>query len=271
MAFGENLMNLRKQNKMTQEQVAEKLEISRQTVSNWELNQTKPDLDQLIGLSRLYNVSLDELAEIDIKASHVEKRPTLQKVETRFSKCRRYLIENKNIWIMILALLCIIAMGICGMVDYALNNNITWSSVPLISIIFGYIVILPLFAKKHKIVLFILFITVAILPYLYLLESVLPIKNWYNSLAVPIASISVIGLWTSYAICKYLKINEWYKVAILVSMWAGIITPIINYIAGSTHSYLSFQNITNIFSSLVISLLCIIYGYIRSTKKSNKK
>lgn len=270
MSFGENLINLRKQNKMTQEQVAEKLQISRQTVSNWELNQTKPDLDQLIGLSKLYHVSLDKLADIDIKNVYEENKFLQKTMESNLLKCKRFLIENKKVGSMILALICIIAMGICAMVDYVLNDKITWSAVPIVSIVFGYGVILSLFVKKRKSLKFLLAITIAILPYLYLLEFMLPIKDWYYALAVPITMVALIGLWLSYFIYRYLRINDWYKAAIFVFMWAGVLSPIINHIANDL-PYLSFQNFTNYFSSSVISLLCIIYGYIRSTKKVSKR
>lgn len=55
------LVNLRKQNSLSQEALAEKLGISRQAVSKWERAEASPDTDNLILLARLYGVSLDEL------------------------------------------------------------------------------------------------------------------------------------------------------------------------------------------------------------------
>lgn len=55
------LMNLRKENGYSQEELAEKIGISRQAVSKWERAESAPDTDNLIALSRLYHVSLDEL------------------------------------------------------------------------------------------------------------------------------------------------------------------------------------------------------------------
>lgn len=55
------LVNLRKQNGLSQEQLAEKIGVSRQAVSKWERSEASPDTDNLILLARLYNVSLDEL------------------------------------------------------------------------------------------------------------------------------------------------------------------------------------------------------------------
>ena len=55
------LYELRKQNGLSQEEVADKLGISRQAVSKWERAEASPDTDNLILLSKLYNVTLDEL------------------------------------------------------------------------------------------------------------------------------------------------------------------------------------------------------------------
>ncbi len=59
------LVNLRKQNNLSQEALAEKLGISRQAVSKWERAEASPDTDNLILLARLYGVSLDELLQTE--------------------------------------------------------------------------------------------------------------------------------------------------------------------------------------------------------------
>jgi HTH-type transcriptional regulator/antitoxin HipB len=59
------LVELRKRNGLSQEQLAEKLGLSRQAISKWERAEASPDTDNLIMLSRLYGVSLDELLNSD--------------------------------------------------------------------------------------------------------------------------------------------------------------------------------------------------------------
>lgn len=56
-----NLKRLRKNSKLTQEQLAEKLNVSRQTVAKWESGEALPDLDNCILMSKLYKISLDDL------------------------------------------------------------------------------------------------------------------------------------------------------------------------------------------------------------------
>jgi transcriptional regulator with XRE-family HTH domain len=61
MSLGEKLLSLRKKAALSQEEVGEKLGVSRQTVSKWETDQTVPELIKAKLLSQLYNVSYDYL------------------------------------------------------------------------------------------------------------------------------------------------------------------------------------------------------------------
>ncbi|MGE0003835.1 MAG: helix-turn-helix domain-containing protein, partial [Candidatus Izemoplasmatales bacterium] len=61
MTLGEKLMEWRKNKGLSQEQLAEKLGLTRQSVSLWETDQTNPSLDNLVQLANLYHVSLDQL------------------------------------------------------------------------------------------------------------------------------------------------------------------------------------------------------------------
>ena len=61
MNIGQNILNLRKSAKLSQEQLAEKIGVTRQTISNWELEESSQDLKQAKALSKIFNVSLDDL------------------------------------------------------------------------------------------------------------------------------------------------------------------------------------------------------------------
>lgn len=66
MELNEKLISLRKKNKLTQAQVAETLDVSRQAISNWETGAVLPSTDNLKSLSRLYQVPADDLLNDDI-------------------------------------------------------------------------------------------------------------------------------------------------------------------------------------------------------------
>ena len=60
-SVGDRLLELRNKRNMTQENLAEELQVSRQSISKWELNKTLPDVEKLVQLSELYQVSMDYL------------------------------------------------------------------------------------------------------------------------------------------------------------------------------------------------------------------
>lgn len=65
MTLGEKISKLRTTNKMSQGDLAEKLSVSRQSISKWETNASVPELDKLIQLSDLFGISLDDLVRSD--------------------------------------------------------------------------------------------------------------------------------------------------------------------------------------------------------------
>ena len=67
MTFGEKLLELRKQNNFSQEELAEKLGVSRQAISRWESGETMPDSPNLLQISNLFGVSADYLLRDDYK------------------------------------------------------------------------------------------------------------------------------------------------------------------------------------------------------------
>lgn len=73
MSLGNSLFNARKRSGLSQEEVAEKLGVSRQTISKWELDETLPDIRQSKRLSNLYHLTLDELIDFDIDVKEIEQ------------------------------------------------------------------------------------------------------------------------------------------------------------------------------------------------------
>lgn len=87
MQIGERLKAARTERKITQEYLAEKTGVSRQTVSNWENNHSYPDIISLIKMSDLYSISLDELLKEDTKMiEHLEESTNTFKSRQRLSR-----------------------------------------------------------------------------------------------------------------------------------------------------------------------------------------
>lgn len=73
--LSENLYKLRKLHKLSQEQVGERLGVSRQAVAKWETGETAPDIHNCVALARLYDVSVDDLVNYDSAGSDMVVPP----------------------------------------------------------------------------------------------------------------------------------------------------------------------------------------------------
>ncbi|MDE7267605.1 MAG: helix-turn-helix domain-containing protein [Lachnospiraceae bacterium] len=94
MKFSEKLLTLRKAKDFTQEQLAEKLDVSRQSVSKWESGQATPDLEKIVELSAIFDVTTDyllkssEIDDLSVKTEMLEKQQQMMLVR-----------EQKQHWI----------------------------------------------------------------------------------------------------------------------------------------------------------------------------
>ena len=80
MSIGNNISNLRKKNNLSQEELAEKVGVTRQTISKWELDETSPDINQAKIISQTFNISLDELTDNDVNNVIIEKVSNTEKL-----------------------------------------------------------------------------------------------------------------------------------------------------------------------------------------------
>ncbi|MDE5631127.1 MAG: helix-turn-helix domain-containing protein, partial [Bacilli bacterium] len=71
MEFGEKLQNLRKASNLNQEQLADMLNVSRQSVSKWESGATYPEMDKLIAMAKIFNCSIDDLVNNEVKGKEI--------------------------------------------------------------------------------------------------------------------------------------------------------------------------------------------------------
>lgn len=73
MNFGKKLLDARKKANLSQEEIAEKLNITRQTVSKWESNETVPNINQVKLLAKIYKISLEELLNYNKVDEEIER------------------------------------------------------------------------------------------------------------------------------------------------------------------------------------------------------
>ena len=107
MNLGNKIIKLRKRDKLSQEMLADKIGVSRQTISNWELNVTKPDTEYIKKISNVFGVSIDELLDNDIRDIMEKKISNTEKLTNK---------NTKNIKIVLVTLYFIISKVILQIV-----------------------------------------------------------------------------------------------------------------------------------------------------------
>lgn len=109
--LGNKLVKLRKENKLSQDSLADKLGITRQTISNWELNITKPDIVQIKNISEIFNISIDELLDNNTKDIIEKKISNTEKLTNKTNKYIKItLITLITLYFIILIFLIIITI-----------------------------------------------------------------------------------------------------------------------------------------------------------------
>lgn len=100
MDLGSKILELRKKHQLSQEKLGEKVGVTRQTISNWELNETLPDTKQLISLSQALLISIDELVGNN----------TQNLLEQKVEKVEEKITTNNNLTKLLIALIVLVAL-----------------------------------------------------------------------------------------------------------------------------------------------------------------
>lgn len=128
MSLGSNIIKIRKDNNMSQEEFAEIFNVTRQTISNWENTKSYPDIETLIKISDRFNISLDVLLKEDIEL--VKDIDTKVKETAKYKKILRIVTCVLAILISVFCLVTIIFIA-----KLAVIWRIVLSAVVLIWII----------------------------------------------------------------------------------------------------------------------------------------
>ena len=94
MEFNNKLYELRKRKGLSQEELANRLNVSRQTVSKWEVGESSPDMEKLVAISELFDISLDELV-LDKVAKKEEPSEQIVKSEL-YSDIKEHVLTEDN-------------------------------------------------------------------------------------------------------------------------------------------------------------------------------
>lgn len=128
MTIGKKIERLRLNKKLTQEKLADKLDITRQTLSNWESDITSPDLKQAKKLSNIFGVSLDELVGNELNVIQ-EKLVNTEKLTIK---------QTKFIKVLLVTIYFIVLLSVIGVGVYFYNKRDFTSDMQLDFVCSGY-------------------------------------------------------------------------------------------------------------------------------------
>lgn len=149
MDFSEKLLTLRKAKDLTQEQLAERLNVSRQSVSKWESGQAVPEPDKIVVLSAVFDVTTDyllkssEIDDLSVKTEMLEKQQEQMLArEQRQRKIRECVLYGVVIYLILISV-------------YFLQNALFWEYVFWESKIWGLGIVIAEFLAATAAVVFV--------------------------------------------------------------------------------------------------------------------
>ncbi|MBR2902707.1 MAG: helix-turn-helix transcriptional regulator [Clostridia bacterium] len=153
MTVGEKIQKYRKSLNLSQEELGQKLLVSRQTISLWEKDQTVPTIDNLMRLSDIFDISVDEILDSDNKEQNTEINPdeAYRFAFTREELNEIYCLQRRNIYKKFIGfvLLCIFLI-VCFIASYAPDYMIGFASGMIFIGIVPYIKGIRTYSKGWK-------------------------------------------------------------------------------------------------------------------------
>jgi transcriptional regulator with XRE-family HTH domain len=144
------LKDLRKESGMTQEQLAEKLNVNNRTISRWENARTMPDFDYLIELAKIYDVSVEELLKGERTADMMEKQTeeALYNIAEYTSSEKERLLKNQHFfaWVGVICWIVFLGLKLAGLDETGITENIASFAAGLA---FAMSIVSVIYTSKH--------------------------------------------------------------------------------------------------------------------------
>lgn len=254
MTLGEKLQKLRKQSGLSQEVLAEKVAVTRQTISKWELDQSTPELSILAQLSEIFHVSTDYLIK-DAAPETVVTQPKKRTITKE--KLRRILLVLITAAVLIAGIVCLIC-------DYFTAMRLSWSLIAVAAIVAGWLVLLPVLAAKEKIlektVCVLSLVPIPLLAVLAVLLGNMVIIR----LGAGIALAAIAAVWVMYAIFAKNAGHFWRAAGF--SLWVIMLLSFLILYMVARFFPIEQSGAFNGIITFLLSLVCFGVDYLHGTK-----
>lgn len=147
---GSFFRELRKEKGLTQEQLAEQLNVSGRTISRWETGNNMPDIDVLIAMSDFYNVDIRELIDGERKGAKMDKemKDTILKVADYSNEEKTSLVKKLRIfsWIGVVSFTIFFVLEAMGLADSGITEDIASFCC---GVSFGILIIAVIYTSRY--------------------------------------------------------------------------------------------------------------------------
>lgn len=202
--IGKFIAKCRKEKKLTQAQLAEKLNITDRAVSKWETGKSMPDSSIMLELCEILGITVNEL----LSGKEIDMESYEKKADENLISLKRKDENNmtRNVIIsMLFSATLLIGIMVCLICNIAISGNLTWSLIPVSSIVFAWIISFPsIIWGKGGIIVSLISLSVFAIPYLFLLGSLLKTEEVF-SVGAMIAVASIVFLWIIVAVFKRIE------------------------------------------------------------------
>lgn len=268
--IGEFIAKCRKEKKLTQAQLAEKLNITDRAVSKWETGKSMPDSSIMLELCDILGITVNEL----LSGEKIDMVSYEKKADENLIALKRKDENNmtKNAIVSILfSVTLLTGIMVCLICNIAISGNLTWSLIPVSSIAFAWVISFPsIILGKKGIIVSLISLSIFVIPYLFLLSSLIKAKEVFSVGAV-MAVASIIFLWIIAAVLN--RIGKTSKLIALgiIFLLAIPFMVIINVMLSKmiAEPILDVWDMLTIFILLILAFVSFICDYVK--KKGSMK
>ena len=190
------------------------------------------------------------------------------------------MLQIKKWGLYILSSMCLIAIMVCVICDYVLTKNLTWSLIVLLSLIAGWLVFVPFFRARSKVIRkTLIVISIITLPFLAGLSAILKLPL-ILSMGSSIAGLSIAAAWGIYGVFVKCQKRIFLAFALSLLAFALSLLIVIPLACGITHITAYFiesvsmdfvSDLFHIITTLVLSGTCLMIDLVRQHRDNIRK
>lgn len=216
--IGKFIAGCRKEKGLTQVQLAEKLNITDRAVSKWETGKSMPDSSIMLELCEILGITVNELLSgerIEMNSNYEEK---VSENLIEFKRKDENNLKKNTVISIVYSITMIIAALVCCICDIATSGTVSWSKITLASILFAWVISIPLILLGKKgILVSLISITVFIFPYLVVLGLAVD-NRAVMVIGAVMATISLLFMWAVYLLFRKFKDRKLFAAGIAALM-----------------------------------------------------